>query len=224
MTSPSKTKVSRPNRRSLTPHYNKLNIEQLFGVIKEELFRHRKASNEEFTDPWTGSIALKEILENRLGESSLDSSQTKDSTVWSIELKLALIELMLEGFPSLSEDMVELLLGYMILNQPTISLVTRSAIELHQRLVKMKHISSHTLVMLMDWITAVYANPIHYYYFGYEPLDLILSHPKFPSEVLLEYCYSLVLALRHAAALSPQCPIEGRIAVALMENELINFI
>lgn len=192
---------------------NELNPAQLFGFVKVELFRKRKDTNNEFR----GSEDLKEMLENLLGVASL-KPEAITLSLWSLDKKLTLIGSLLKGFPSLSEDMVELLLYYLILNQPTISSFTSYSIGLHEHLVKTTHISTQILVDFVNWIVEVYSNPINYYFFDYEPLKFIFSHPKFPKGALLEYCYSVVPHIREAVAESPNCSEEGRVAVALLRE------
>jgi hypothetical protein len=199
---------------------NELDPQQLFRFIKEELsedntFILLSGENKTIDKRFIGSEELKKLLGRLLGLPSDDGKVYFKP--WSIERKLILISSLLQGFPSLSEEIVELLLRYMELNLPIIDKFTSYSIGIHKYLVEANNVSPRILIAFMEWIMGIYADPIHYYFFDYEPLKFIFDHRKFPEETLLEYCYSNVPHIRDAASSSLKCPIEGKIVVALRE-------
>lgn len=202
-----------------TPCYRHFPEHLLLRTIKDELFATQDKTKNEFP----GTDKLRDILDDFLGGKHRFHNDSPLPDRWNnLNARIKLIEFLLTGFPSLSEEMVDLLFGYLVYNFPDSASITDYSTELYTYFLKAKHISPFTLVRMISWLSTIYSLPRHNYLLTRRkvPLNLIFEHPSFPKNSLTKYCYSPIPQIRIAASQSPNCPPEGRIAVALIKGSV----
>lgn len=194
----------------ISPCYREMSQHRVYRIIKKELFK----TNNILDNKFSGSEILRILLDDLLWNKGVHASHKAPiNNYWTTNGdRTRLIKFILNEFPSLSEDMLSLLLHYMIINSPEAMYME----ELQEAIVKAKYASSEILVNLIEWIVDSQIKRAYSYFRETSPIGLIFSHSKFPIESLLKYCQSSSEEIRKLACLAPHCPTEGQVVATLM--------